>query len=229
MRRIACAVVSVALLAAHSAARADVTLTGLLQTQDHTVAIDSVIWRIQLLPQPITHVTAGWGGPPRSSDSFDFPALTRQPSRASILYAVDSVRSLRFEVNPFAEDTWYALPDSQNPAGNPLVCFTERVGIAAPPAPVPGSCPQLRAEPTIVHGRTVLAFSLPAPTRIRLSISDMDGRRVRTLLTNGPAERRELVAWDCRDDAGRPVARGAYFAILQTSNVRLLAKLIVQR
>ncbi len=63
-------------------------------------------------------------------------------------------------------------------------------------------------------GRTpVLVWSTPGPGVALLSLYDALGRRVRTLASgSGSGERR--TAWDGKDDAGRSVAPGVYFARL---------------
>jgi hypothetical protein len=70
---------------------------------------------------------------------------------------------------------------------------------------------------------TRLAWSSPRGTRVDVTIHDATGRRVRLLrAVSGPpsgdsgGQRGELV-WDGRDDSGRPVPAGAYWARLRAT------------
>jgi 3',5'-cyclic AMP phosphodiesterase CpdA len=71
-----------------------------------------------------------------------------------------------------------------------------------------------RPAPSPFEGSTVLAFTLDRARRVRVTIADLQGRVVRVLedasLDAGP----HALRWDGRDDGGRPVASGIYFAIV---------------
>jgi carboxypeptidase T len=59
-----------------------------------------------------------------------------------------------------------------------------------------------------------LGIALPRAASLRLEIYDLQGRRVRTLASGRLGAGRYALAWDLRDDAGRPVAPGIYLARL---------------
>ncbi|MGH2570339.1 MAG: hypothetical protein ACRDGR_03895, partial [bacterium] len=70
--------------------------------------------------------------------------------------------------------------------------------------------------PNPFHDRTSLRFSLErSPTAVRIDVFDVQGRRVRALLDRTMTRGTHLVGWDSRDDRGRLVATGAYFARLR--------------
>jgi photosystem II stability/assembly factor-like uncharacterized protein len=72
---------------------------------------------------------------------------------------------------------------------------------------------------------TTFEFTLPAAGPVRLAIFDVTGRRVRTL-RDGPAPAGpSRVAWDGRDEAGRAVAAGVYFARLEAAGETRTVKL----
>jgi hypothetical protein len=72
-----------------------------------------------------------------------------------------------------------------------------------------------RAFPNPFHDRTSLRFSLErSPTAVRIDVYDVSGRRVRTLLDRAMTRGTHIVGWDSRDDRGRAVAAGTYFARL---------------
>jgi len=62
---------------------------------------------------------------------------------------------------------------------------------------------------------TSLSFVLPSAGRAELVIRDVAGRRVRALLQGELPAGRHSRAWDGRDESGRPVAAGVYFAELR--------------
>ena len=102
-----------------------------------------------------------------------------------------------------------------------------------PPGPPPIPPPvfenrPLAVEPNPASGACELSFSLAGPRQGSLILFDANGRSVRTLASPrfgaGPQRRR----WDGRDDAGRPMPSGIYFAQLrlpdgvQTRRIALL-------
>jgi YVTN family beta-propeller protein len=69
--------------------------------------------------------------------------------------------------------------------------------------------------PNPFQDRTSVRFSVErSPSAVRIDVFDVQGRRVRTLLDRPMTRGTHIVGWDARDDRGRPVAAGAYFARL---------------
>jgi len=81
------------------------------------------------------------------------------------------------------------------------------------------------AAPNPFSSHTTLSFVLPAPAHVRLSIFDVAGRRVATLLD----ERREMgshqVHWNGDDASGRRAPAGAYFVQLEANGERRTVKI----
>ena len=63
---------------------------------------------------------------------------------------------------------------------------------------------------------TALSIVLPEATRARLTVHDVQGRRVRTLVEELRPAGSSGATWDGRNDAGMPVAGGIYFLRLDT-------------
>lgn len=72
------------------------------------------------------------------------------------------------------------------------------------------------ATPNPFRQRTEFLLTLAAPGRVNLSIYTVDGRLVRTVLDATRAAGRYPLAWDGRDDAGRRVTPGLYWAQLRS-------------
>jgi hypothetical protein len=77
--------------------------------------------------------------------------------------------------------------------------------------------------------RTMIAFHLPAPGAVAISIYGVLGRKVRTLAAGAlPAGENEL-AWDGRGDDGRPAAGGAYVAVIRSGGREVTRTLLLVR
>jgi len=84
-------------------------------------------------------------------------------------------------------------------------------GIAdhASPAPLPGQV--LCSSPSPFTSETQLDYSVPTRSTVDLTITDKNGRVVRTLNRGERAAGSYSVRWDGRDDAGQELAAGCYF------------------
>jgi hypothetical protein len=87
----------------------------------------------------------------------------------------------------------------------------------------------LPAQPNPARGRATLAFWLPAPGPVRLTLVDISGARVRTLAAGALAQGRHELVWDGCDDRGRRVAPGVYAAHLEAAGERRVQKLVLVR
>jgi sugar lactone lactonase YvrE len=88
----------------------------------------------------------------------------------------------------------------------------------------------LAAVPSPFSGRTNFAFLVPAPGgQVRLAVFDVVGRRVRVLCDGPAAAGRHTSGWDGRDDAGRRLASGVYFARLSLGDESRSRRLVLMR
>ena len=81
-------------------------------------------------------------------------------------------------------------------------------------APVPRRFGLRAAYPNPAHREVSLVFTLPTPQEVEMEVFDAQGRRMRHLLSGPLAAGSQRLVWDGRDDAGRPVASGAYLVRL---------------
>ncbi len=82
-------------------------------------------------------------------------------------------------------------------------------------------------QPNPSRGSTELVFTLATPADVKLGIYDVRGARVRELLSGRRGSGEYRVAWDGRDERGRPSAPGVYLVRFEgagTSNVRKLVR-----
>jgi hypothetical protein len=100
---------------------------------------------------------------------------------------------------------------------------------AAPDSDLPRVLDFVGAVPNPFNPSTELRFSLPRAGKVSLRLYDVSGRLVRVIhegeLPAGQHRRR----WDGRDDAGRSVASGAYYARLVTSEGQITKSLALVR
>lgn len=95
---------------------------------------------------------------------------------------------------------------------------------------IAGAGISLRVHPNPCNPLASLTFEVPREAQVRLSVVDIVGRSVRTLLRGAatPAGQQSLI-WDGRDEGGRPLPSGLYFAHLQVGDKRVSRKLILLR
>lgn len=82
-------------------------------------------------------------------------------------------------------------------------------------APAPGRASLLGVAPNPFNPRTTIRFALPEPGLVRLSVFDVSGRLVRTLVDESMTAGSHEVAWDGRDATGRGVGAGSYLVRME--------------
>ena len=77
--------------------------------------------------------------------------------------------------------------------------------------------------------RTELCFSLPAPTRVVVSVHTLGGRRVAVLVDDVLGAGDHSATWNGFCDDGRPAAAGVYFCSLQSGEALNTRKMLLIR
>lgn len=85
------------------------------------------------------------------------------------------------------------------------------------------------ARPNPSRGGTEIAFSLARSSATQLSVFDVSGRRVATLISRDLAAGPHRVTWDSRDEAGNAVAAGVYFYRLTSGTDTAMERMTVLR
>jgi hypothetical protein len=81
--------------------------------------------------------------------------------------------------------------------------------------------------PNPFNPTTTIAFEVAVPGRVDLSIYDVSGRRIRTLVSRPLPRTRHTVEWDGRDDNGVIVSTGVYFYRLKTRDFHATKKMLL--
>ena len=80
------------------------------------------------------------------------------------------------------------------------------------------------AYPNPFNPSTTISFDLPKREAVKLTVFDITGRVVRTLLDKQLAAGTHHVTWDGKNEAGHPVASGVYLFRLSTPDYRQTVK-----
>jgi hypothetical protein len=81
--------------------------------------------------------------------------------------------------------------------------------------------------PNPFNPSTVIPFSVPQRQEVKLSIYDVLGQRVRTLVSGSLVPGFHTAVWDGRDELERPVAAGLYFCQLELGAFRQTRKMVL--
>ncbi len=101
-------------------------------------------------------------------------------------------------------------------------------GTATEEIPSPSDYALLQNRPNPFNPSTEILFSLPNSARVALSIFDLGGRRILTLVEDVEfAAGRHAVTWSGRDETGTQVASGVYFYRLVTEEFTQTRKMVL--
>jgi hypothetical protein len=83
------------------------------------------------------------------------------------------------------------------------------------------------AAPNPFNPATTMRFNLPVAGHAELKLFDVQGRVVRTLIDGHRAAGQNEVRWDGRDQSGRQVASGTYYARLVAADQSSVKSLVL--
>jgi len=82
--------------------------------------------------------------------------------------------------------------------------------------------------PNPFNPTTAISFTVPAPgADVRLTVYDLAGRVVRTLVSGAVEGGEHVAVWNGRDEAGRPVGSGVYFYRLTVGGTSVERKMVM--
>lgn len=120
-------------------------------------------------------------------------------------------------------DTWAVLT-GRTPAGEAFSGIDHILTEGVSDVPDGAGRLALSARPNPFNPRTILAFSLPARSKVTLRIYDLQGRLVRELASGIREAGNHEATWTGADDRGRQAASGAYFAVLEAETGSLVRR-----
>lgn len=114
--------------------------------------------------------------------------------------------------------------DNGDPDGDLGVTIT-RVPTSAVPDD-PATLGRLRAAPNPFQAVTTFAFTTGRPGNVRLTLYDVAGRTVRTLVDGELRAGNHITLWDGRDAAGQTLSAGIYFAHIRSADQRTSVRVV---
>jgi murein DD-endopeptidase MepM/ murein hydrolase activator NlpD len=177
---------------------------------DGTVQRDTL--RVRPFGGPVTWSLVGAPAGVSLADSIlTIGAVSAQPTRSAFFHAVATDAGAR------RDTAWFHLVDRSKP-------LETVVGVDARPRGAGLALGLDSANPG--RGDVVLRLAVPDARPTGLTLHDLSGRRVRTLVAGERWSGERRVLWDGRDGNGRRVPAGLYFARLEHAGARRDLKLV---
>lgn len=171
----------------------------------------------------------------------DFTFIVADTTRISgqIAFILDcyEYQNIKFDENAICGHTWLAEPNrtwtdalGRGMLGaasmglllqDPIVDNADELLI---PAPL-----QLSCYPNPFRGVATLAFTLKNPAPVKLSIYNLKGQKVKSLVSEQKSSGKHELNWDGTDEHGKPVASGCYIVKLQSGKQSQNRKLVLIR
>ncbi|HDQ99080.1 MAG TPA: T9SS type A sorting domain-containing protein [candidate division WOR-3 bacterium] len=167
-------------------------------------------------PLQLTQPTTGSKRFPVISDQT---VMMNDAEHVAVLYIIDEVAGMHVQ--------------GQGPGtNNPVIVHwvpTSQIGVAEPGQGVKPVKLEVAARPNPFGNRTSISYAVPRAGNVSLTVYDVAGRPVRTLVNGRQNAGRYSVNWDGRSEAGDEVAAGIYFYTLTAGQASTTSKLTVVR
>jgi hypothetical protein len=126
--------------------------------------------------------------------------------------------------NPlFPRSPWLTMPYNGGGEADLLTAGDPGTGVSD----LPVAAVRLQSYPNPFNPKTKLVYNLPAQVHVRLKVYDVRGRLVRTLVDGVQVAGAQAVVWDGRNESGRALASGVYFARLHAGELTRSLKLLL--
>ncbi len=86
-----------------------------------------------------------------------------------------------------------------------------------------------RSHPNPFTSTTTIRYELPEPGAVVVTVYDLCGRRVRTLVSGRTAAGVHEVTWDGKNDSGADLAAGVYFCTVACGSRRATSRMVIVR
>lgn len=181
----------------------------------------------------------GLGGPvPLSWEQLGTSATYRvqvasDPDFEHVLLEQGSIGENVYALEVVVDETYYwrvrtYLPGEVGPWSETRSFSTGSILIAGEVSPSPWRL-GLQVAPNPVKTRTSVVFQVPRAGDVRAVVYDVTGARVRTVLDRHLRAGAHHVAWDGRDDGGRPLPSGVYVVEVKGAGLRERVRAVLVR
>jgi len=114
--------------------------------------------------------------------------------------------------------------------GNMVMLQVEDLDIRILPADnSPQSFKLIQNYPNPFNASTIIAYTLPEPTRVRLTVYNVLGQPVRQLVSGQQAAGEYRLGWDGNDEYGREASSGIYLYKLETDKQVMVRRMVLLR
>ena len=93
----------------------------------------------------------------------------------------------------------------------------------------PASALQLANYPNPFNPSTTISYSIPADGNVNVSIYNVKGQLVNTLVSEYKSKGNYQIVWQGKDSNGRSVASGLYFARLVSGGKSISGKMLLMK
>jgi len=145
------------------------------------------------------------------ADSFRATLMVAAVSHAFLTDLRSEFRDLNF---PISDETYDELRWILTDVEEGTIPDVSRLGL-------------LQNYPNPFNPSTTISFTLPENSRVNLSIYNLEGRLVKTLIKGTLDEGRKQIAWDATDSNGNHVSSGVYFYCLKAGGNVLTRKMVL--
>jgi hypothetical protein len=160
-------------------------------------------------------------------DLVDWLSVT--PSEGSVLAGDLFPIVVDYDASGMPEGEYFADIVVTSNGGEPAVVpVNMTVGTTGSDNRVPGKAVSYGNFPNPFGPSTRIAFSVPEPTHVTLSVYSVDGRLVSTVVDDRPyMPGRHTIPWDGSNDEGHGLPAGVYFYRLEAGGSELGGKMIL--
>ena len=133
--------------------------------------------------------------------------------------------SLRFDSFQLNYQPGTSLPSGQLVFDQLAIAKAIATAVEQPTSNVPDAVALKQNYPNPFNPETRIEYEVNKPGAVEISIFDLLGRQVRTLVSSSHPAGRYTVVWNGRDDAGRSLASGIYIYRLQAGSTLMNKKM----
>jgi len=119
--------------------------------------------------------------------------------------------------------------DNHNNFFGPVSVLTGSAEEDVNPAIVEGVTGIENAYPNPFNPNTSIAYKVRENTQVKISIYNIKGQLIKSLVNEEKSSGKHIIAWDGRDNQGKNCSSGIYFAKMETSIVNSYHKLVLMK
>ena len=125
----------------------------------------------------------------------------------------------------------FSISDGELTADDTLLITVISLGISSPNQEISSQLPEQFAlhynYPNPFNPSTTISYDLPEQAQVTLSIYDLLGKKIKTLVNQSQDAGKNIVVWDGTDNLGRQVSGGVYLYQIQAGEFTQTRKMLL--